>query len=161
MSRAILASIKPYWADKIYSGEKTAEVRKTAPTPENGVWNRHMTVYLYESGTGLVTGEFEMTGVELFQTLELPYATHNTCLTDEQLKAYGPGKDGWYRGWQIASATKYETPKVLADFHKICDNAIYCEECGMYSIRTGRCGNAALAITRPPQSWCYVEELYV
>lgn len=24
---------------------------------------------------------------------------------------------------------------------------------------TAHCGNAALQVTRPPQSWCYVEEL--
>lgn len=156
--RAVLASIKPFWAEKIYSGEKDVEVRKTAPSPESGYWDRHLTVYLYESGTGLVTGEFEMSGVEHVAT---PWFTGNTCLTDVQLKEYGPGRDGWYRGWMVVSATRYETPKKLSDFRKICDNSLFCENCGMYSNNTGRCGNAALVITRPPQSWCYVEELNV
>lgn len=154
--RAVLASIKPIWAEKIYSGEKTIEVRKTSPCPEDGYWSRHLTVYLYESGTGLVTGELEMSGVEQCTT---PWFIGDTCLTDVQLREYGPGRDGWYRGWIIVSAKRYNAPKKLSDFRKMCTNDLYCESCGMYNAYTDRCGNAALAITRPPQSWCYVEDM--
>lgn len=34
----------------------------------------------------------------------------------------------------------------------------WCESCAMYSERNGTCRNAGLQITRPPQSWRYVEE---
>lgn len=144
------------WAEKIYAREKTVEVRKTAPHPESGIWDRHLTVYLYESGTGLITGEFEMCGVEQCCT---PWFMGNTCLTDVQLREYGPGRDGWYRGWLIVSATKYAQPKKLSDFRKVCANDLWCECCGMYNENRNTCGNAALAVKRPPQSWCYVEEL--
>lgn len=30
--KAILMSIRPEWCEKIFNGEKTIEVRKTAPT---------------------------------------------------------------------------------------------------------------------------------
>ena len=139
--RAVLASIKPYWAEKIYSREKDVEVRKTAPSPESGCWDRHLTVYLYESGTGLVTGEFEMSGVEQVAT---PWFTGNTCLTDVQLKEYGPGRDGWSRGWMIVSATRYEVPRKLSDF---------------FGLRKTKFGLEPVKLNRPPQSWCYVEEL--
>ena len=32
MSKAVLISIRPKWVEKIASGEKTIEVRKTRPT---------------------------------------------------------------------------------------------------------------------------------
>ena len=34
MSRAVLISIRPEWVEKILSGEKTLEVRKTRPKLE-------------------------------------------------------------------------------------------------------------------------------
>ena len=45
MRMAILMSIHPEWVKKIASGEKTVEVRKTAPSH----LYEPFTVYLYES----------------------------------------------------------------------------------------------------------------
>lgn len=58
--KAILLSIKPYWAKKIYSGEKLVEVRKSTPSPMRVPYSPESPapVYLYESGTGLITGMF-------------------------------------------------------------------------------------------------------
>lgn len=46
--RAILMSIKPKWCEKIFSGEKTVEVRKTAPKPE-----LPFKVYVYCTKSGM------------------------------------------------------------------------------------------------------------
>lgn len=80
-----------------------------------------------------------------------------TCLTYQQLCDYGDQRD--LHGIHISELKVYDEPKKLSEFRRPCDNSLFCESCGMYSNNTGRCGNAALAITRPPQSWCYVEEL--
>ena len=79
--KAILISIKPKWCEKIFNGEKTVEVRKTAPK-------------------------------------------------------------------------LYDTPKELEVIWSVrCTN------------KTGNCGKCEVKpacinnITRPPQSWCYVEEI--
>lgn len=55
MSKAVLLSIHPEWADKIYSGEKAVEWRKTFPTEaEPGT-----PVLLYETApVCMVTGLF-------------------------------------------------------------------------------------------------------
>lgn len=149
--RAVLASIKPFWAGKVYSGEKGVELRKTAPSPESGTWDRHLTVYLYESGTGLVTGEFEMCGVEW---CGVPFFTWgNTCLTDAQAREYGPDKKGWYCGWHILRATKYDEPKRLCDFHKVGYSEAKSSVYG-WTVQE----EISWQIRRPPQSWCYVEE---
>ena len=42
--RAILMSIRPEWCEKIFNGEKTIEVRKTAPKLETP-----FTVYVYQT----------------------------------------------------------------------------------------------------------------
>ena len=35
----------------------------------------------------------------------------------------------------------------------------HCESCAMYRENDGTCGNESLRLKRPPQSWCYVEEM--
>jgi predicted transcriptional regulator len=79
-------------------------------------------------------------------------------LTDKEILQYlGNGKTGY--GWHISDLKIYDRPRPLGAFRKKCVNELYCESCGMYSQYTGVCGNAALQLRRPPQSWCRVEEL--
>ena len=57
--RAVLMSIKPEWWKKILAGEKTVEIRKTAPKGGAGEpkpWP--LLVLVYVSGTGAVLGQF-------------------------------------------------------------------------------------------------------
>lgn len=61
--------------------------------------------------------------------------------------------------WHIYDLTLYDKPKKITDFRKPCENDLFCESCGMYSNHPNACGNAALYLKRPPQSWCYVEEV--
>lgn len=84
-------------------------------------------------------------------------AIEDACLTQDEVEAYSGGKD--VIGWEISQLKIYDKPLHLSAFRKPCVNDLYCESCGMYSENTGACGNAALQLTRPPQSWCYVEEL--
>ena len=80
--------------------------------------------------------------------------TENACLTESEMLSYG-GKYGWH----ISNLVTYDKPKELSEFMKPCKNDLYCEVCAMYSEFSERCLNKALTISRPPQSWCYVEEL--
>lgn len=78
-----------------------------------------------------------------------------SCLAPKDFIEYGKGKPLY--GWHISNLVIYDKPKELGVFRKTCVNELYCESCGMYSQNTGACGNAALRLSRPPQSWCYVE----
>jgi predicted transcriptional regulator len=82
-----------------------------------------------------------------------------TCLTISQWRSY----TDYYRhnvyGWHISDLIIYDKPKELREFRKPCINDLYCESCAMYGNFFNHCGNQALRIKRPPQSWCYVEEL--
>ena len=86
---------------------------------------------------------------------------YKSCLTYEDVSAYvGIGKTGY--AWHLTNMILYDAPKSLRAFHRPCANSLFCESCGMFNFHPdpGFCGNAALQIKRPPQSWCYVEPLY-
>ena len=113
MKRAVLMSMKLEWWERILSGEKTLEIRKTVPDDENGkrfTWP--LTVVVYVSGTGEVQGEFNCPGwigtnmAELLEKL--------SCVPLKDLKAYAKG--GSLYGWVVRNAREYYTPHTLEDF---------------------------------------------
>lgn len=81
-----------------------------------------------------------------------------SCLSYDDVAAYiGIGKTGY--AWHLTNPVLYDAPKPLRAFHRPCPNSLFCESCGMFNVHPepGFCGNAALQINRPPQSWCYVD----
>ena len=78
------------------------------------------------------------------------------CLTPKMLNDYLAWGDGY--GWHIVDLKIYETPKKLTEFHtwKKCKS---CSKSGYEStacIYDENC-MVQMAITKAPQSWCYVE----
>lgn len=67
------------------------------------------------------------------------------CLTKEQLDKYGGLKTLY--GWHITEPKLFDKPKELGEFRKVCLNG-KCSDCIYEECK----------ITRPPQSWCYVEQ---
>ena len=120
--KAILLSVKPKWAKKIYAGEKTLEIRKSFPS-----CRLPATVYIYESGTGLVTGMFTLQGV--LHTVSPVYFTKPGCISLKELTDYGPDGRGVYHGWAVERPLKFTLPYTLA----------------------------SLGINRAPQSWRYFD----
>ncbi len=174
MSKAVLMSIKPQYCEKIFNGEKTIEVRKRVPKLKPP-----FKVYVYctidpkfnlcirtNKGAltlnGFVIGEFvcrEISPIcfEASDPAQLkPLSVPGTGLTDVEIMDYlGNGVPGY--GLHISRLRFYNKPKELSRFIRPCPNSLYCESCAMFSENRGRCFNAALQITRPPQSWMYVE----
>lgn len=180
MTKAVLISIRPEWVARISRGVKTTEVRKSCPkqkTPfrcyiyctmpntkdPHKLLGIHGTDGKIRRGNGKVIGEFICDKI----TINIPgYKDHvpaywdlvdGSCLTTDELMDYG--KWNILYGWHISNLFIYDQPKSLNDFRHQCENKWWCECCDMYSDNDGSCGNAALQISRPPQSWCYVEEL--
>lgn len=91
------------------------------------------------------------------------------CLTDDELLDYGDYKNLY--GWHISDLKIYDKPKELSEFNKPCDFNYDCFLCdrAVYdkkvitdiSGKITKVNNKFIAcddvITRPPQSWCYVE----
>lgn len=175
MSKAVLISIRPQWCQKIASGEKTIEVRKTRPKLEtpfkcyiyctiDGI-KKMPKDYIAESvERGKIIGEFtcdQIFPVNVFDNGSIQNwlfeHMERSCLTYEELADYiGNGKTG--HGWHISGMLIYDQPRELTAFRRLCPNDLYCEACAMYSNNNGICNNGALPLRRPPQSWCYAEE---
>ena len=196
--KAVLMAIHRKWCEKIFSGEKTVEVRKIAPklkTPYKA--------YMYQTkekggvkiindclnsvyGGGKVVGEFVCDENECFAvgSLRCDEIEELACLSYQEMIEYfyKPEElDGKTvkagTALHITAPKRYDTPKELSEFsrygykkieHKgsgyvFCDNTQcrYCEPdeviAGLY--RPPVCRKGGCKITRPPQSFCYVEEI--
>lgn len=184
--KSVLISIKPKWCEKIASGEKTIEVRKTAPKCEVP-----FKAYIYETkgqyikfihgahtkygyGCGKVIGEFVCDKVEkleehieqggLYYTLENDF-NEQAQLDNWELHDYGKGKTIY--GWHISELKIYDRPRELNEFKKT--KELITRTCGMQA-RNGLCRaidheelcdniKCCFKTPCPPQSWCYVEDL--
>lgn len=186
MSKAVMLSIRPKWCEKVASGEKTIEVRKTRPklkTPFKAyiyctmpdAKNPHNILELHgadgkiRKANGKVIGEFTC---DLIYELETrspggsyyvkgqDQPTTNDVARQSCLtlkNMHGYLKAAKGYGWHISDLLIYDQPRELTAFRRLCPNDLCCEACAMYSNNNGICNNGALPLRRPPQSWCYVE----
>lgn len=166
MSKSVLMSIRPEWCKLIVDGKKTVEVRKTRPKLETP-----FKVYIYCTLSGFkeffretlkgeiaewnrggwgnkierVLGEFVCDRIFDISITDEGYdfdVPKMTGLKYEEMEAYLDHKEGY--GWHISNLLIYEKPKELREFTKL---------------RNTKFGLEPVSLVRPPQSWCYVEEL--
>ena len=110
---AVLLSVKQTWWEKMLTGEKTLEIRKTAPKSGKGravTWP--LPVLVYVSGTGAVQGRFMCPG--WIWTSDLRYLTRGSCVSLQALEKYA--EDRPLYGWNVEAVRKYDTPSPLAEF---------------------------------------------
>lgn len=137
MSKAVLISIRPEWCQKIMAGRKTVEVRKTRPK-----MNPPFKCYIYKCGNGKVIGEFlcdEIIEDRTYGHNEEFYRA--ACMSAYDAVAYAMQSPMY--GWHISDLRVYDHPRDLWEFT---------------GLRETKFGLAPGPITRPPQSWRYVEE---
>lgn len=177
--QAVMISIHPKWCGLIASGKKTIEVRKTRPKIDPP-----FKVYMYETkgqfiksqngactkygyGRGKVIGEFVCDEI-----IEYSYdycdgtdidddSLLETQLEREDINIYAKGKTTY--GWHISDLVIYDEPKKLESFKAPCLQIKPCEAC-RYSVNDDLpfaevSVGCDRTIRRPPQSWCYAEEL--
>ncbi len=176
--KSVLISIQPKWCELIASGKKTVEVRKTKPKLETP-----FKCYIYETqggtetpfvdeeghhifkGRGQVIGEFvceDITDIHYHEAADgysvpmshplCDFFAESTCLNYEQVHKYLQGGSGY--GWHITDLVIYDKPWELGEFKKPCNHKNDCCTCDRYDYIGHRCYDK---ITRPPQSWMYVE----
>ena len=97
MSKAVLISIRPEWAQKIMAGRKTIEVRRTRPKMDTP-----FKCYIYECGNGKVIGEFLCDEIiNINGAGRIPSdAAWPTCLEPAELHQYLGAATGF--GWHIS-----------------------------------------------------------
>lgn len=160
--KSVLISIKPKWCELIASGRKTIEVRKTRPKLE-----APFKCYIYctkdkgvsfWTGNGKVIGEFVCDAIYDCRDV----SRDDTCITVAEWLKYTKGHKGEVYGWHISNIVIYDKPKDLDDFmafgkthcdQKNCGDCLYMGIDGICDVK-----DIGQPITRPPQSWCYVEE---
>ena len=194
--KSIMLSIRPRWCEKIASGEKTIEVRKSAPkevpfkayiyatrpkkfykcgavsTSDELLWLANSKVEMgdgfkfwadgdeYQCLNGRIIGEFICNEVEEFHEWELSpqgkfadfererlekFLT-DACLSEEEVVRYRENLP-YYKplyGWHISDLKIYGKPKKLSEF--------------ISSKPKNKFRAHGDNLTRPPQSWIYVEE---
>lgn len=91
-----------------------------------------------------------------------------TCLSYSEFENYGKGKTLY--GWHISNLVIYDKPKELSEFYLQCeeygktgtiDTPKKCKKCRYqytWNLASKCIIDGLKPITRPPQSWCYVEE---
>lgn len=89
------------------------------------------------------------------------FAKYALLSLDEQ-KKYGGNKPLY--GWHITEPTLFENPRELGEFRKPCDFTYDCLVCQRAVYKQLAAGEMIFngckdKITRPPQSWYYVEEM--
>lgn len=177
MDKAVLLSIRPEWCDKILNRKKTVELRKSCP-----VHGTPFKVYIYCTKAkskigylrivpgkgwlrldGTVIGEFtckKITGLthvgetgnwesDRLHVME-PGSYYKpadeilkaACMSKWEAEKYLKGRDGLV--WHISDLKIYDNPRKLEEFA---------------GLQRTRFGMQPFEVQRPPQSWCYVEEL--
>lgn len=171
--KTVLMSIHPRWCKEIFvTKRKTIEVRKNRPRLETP-----FTVYVYQTkhkcekgdsklvcdaldellGGGKVIGSFVCDWYDEFKKSEKGVrfkrflALKETCLSVNEMRRY-IGERNKVFGWHITEAKLFDKPKELGEFRTIkCTN------------KKGSCSDCKIKpdcikyLTRPPQSWQYVE----
>lgn len=107
----IVLPIRKEFSDKIFSGEKKFEFRKSIPK------NHVSKIYIYESrGCGAIVGEIDVDYVLCDTPKDLWNVTKQASGIDyESYLTYFKGKTKAY-AYPIKKYTKYECPKNLSEF---------------------------------------------
>lgn len=181
--KAVLISIQPKWCQKILSGEKTIEIRKTRPKLQPP-----FKCYIYctsepslvgyiDDSPGIRRIVFNMKVIAEFicdKIIEAEcdyrpdwqgevygdtlYLLRGSCLSEKEIISYsGDQRCGGVYGWHISDLKIYAEPLSIDHFRKADFN---CKRNGIEPKVCHSCyGCWDCEIKRPPQSWCYVEEI--
>lgn len=186
--RKVLASLKPYYYYLVGEGIKKIEVRKDMPKASDWDNEVLFYMSKDEKSFAKIPKEFQekyrkhfgKVGMQFicdkvdkytFSHYEAEYrVTHveqnAMCLNQPELIHYGKGKTLY--GWHISELKIYDKPKELSEFYiRKFDNNDYCSGCihhetPITEYPCNDCRRDAFErkyLTRPPQSWQYVEDL--
>ena len=185
--KSVLISVQPKWVEKIASGKKTIEVRKTRPKLETP-----FKCYIYETmtklinfhfdwgnltqwqktlinGRGRVVGEFICNKIDKYLCEEYEWGDGDVSLEYRIRTVEGEktcleydevreyGNEKPLYFWHISNLEIYDKPKDLSEFKKSC----YINEKTCYDCQHtwgfDYVKGCNGKIEKAPQSWCYVE----
>lgn len=185
--KEVLLSIKPKRCELIASGKETIEVRKTRPKIDTPFkcyiyctkkYYRDGDGYFQGKYCGKVIGEFVCDRIHpvvnawtkfMYENCDQYTRKLDSCLSLSEMQNYLRHKKGY--GWHISNLVIYDEPKELSGFNTFCkgngsEKDKRCIGCSRLCFDnepingyTRWCGvHKRKPLTRPPQSWCYVEK---
>ena len=104
---------------------------------------------------------------EVLHLYEMEDVERCTCLTSAEILSYlHPNMNGY--GWHISDLVIYDKPKELSKYRTLCKGQYKdCRKCG--NLLSEGCESTGffescyfdgvIPLTRPPQSWCYVDSI--
>lgn len=125
----------------------------------------------HHEGVGKVIGEFVCDRIDITTKDNIKAISKASCVSLPDLWEYGRQSSAYgLYGWHISELKIYDKPKELSEFVRVCDEwkkeefTQNCRRCGNHERNDAdMCYVCAVEgefpITRPPQSWCYVEEV--
>lgn len=177
MTQSVLISIHPRWCERIASGEKTIEVRKTHPKIDTP-----FRCYIYETqgktdtpwmdedghmvfvGRGKVIGEFVC---DKIKRIDIPFPAYwpeldksvlqGTCLSLTEIHNYLGHRSGY--GWHITGLKLYAEPREINEFKRWNRTEQTAPCAHVYALYSPCESCTECNLKRAPQSWCYIEEV--
>ena len=152
--KAVLMSIKAQHNRNIEAKKKTSELRKRAPKCEYPI-----KVYTYESGFDgrhKVVNEWICKDVTEWRIcMGVPaHLPKVACVSIAEIREYSGKNYDDISEMKISDLKIYDKPKELSEFLTVrCTNKT--GECKTCEVKPA----CVINITRPPQSWMYVEEI--
>ena len=182
--KAVMISIRPEWCERIADGDKTDEIRKTAPKltvpfrcyiyQTNALWSYPILRSLgkldlfdkLNSGKRKVIGEFVCDRIEPISVDNAIRVSETSRVSLRNMWKYARPKTLFdLKAWHISDLKLYDKPKDISEFHRQGTLNASDWEYQLYngSGDPARSSYASYlftqAIRKAPQSWCYVEEI--
>lgn len=156
--KSVLIAIRPKWTEKIASGQKTIEVRKTAPKDvpfkayiyctkekkqddiiwagvcgDRGKWNEHIIgEFICDKVYPIKNRGSSFSVVDEEQSVTNEIA-RQSCLYYDDMVSYFGNKDGF--GWHISDLKIYDRPRELSEFSRPCSYSGLCFSCKRTSFK--------------------------
>ena len=187
--KSVLISIQPKWCQKIISGEKTVEIRKSRPKNQIPfkcyiycTKPKELFDLSYGVQFGKIIGEFVCDWIESTPLWRIKGNTgflakrtereeklpQMACLSLDEVYRYILNENKIIYGWHISDLVIYDEPRELSEFFIYCGDNPKCDGCEAFYYNNTEGGkeeyccsviDGCRPLKRPPQSWCYVEEL--
>lgn len=167
--KAVLLSVRHQHIVDMHSGKKTSELRTKfpkIPTP--------FKVYNFDTvssgGCGKVVSEWVCRDItEWLMYMGIPaHLSIVACVSNEHIWDYCEKGNKNIGEMRISNLVIYDKLKELSEFYHYCGDNPNCEGCEVHYYSNTECGEedyccsvieGCKPIKRPPQSWCYVEEM--
>ena len=164
--KSVMFSINRPHTDNMKIGAKGSELRLKPPKIKEPY-----KAYIYETkkngGSGKVIGEFTAFNESTYRIcMGVPkHLVISGCISVEDILAYTNKGKKDLTEISINDLVIYDKPKELSAFYRECEKT-ECDNCPYLHFENtpnsyeGWCiYDEKIPITRPPQSWCYVEEV--